>query len=362
MIAHSLADFTFELPRESIALRPADPRESAQLLHVQANGALDDLHVRDLPGLLRAGDCLVVNDSWVAPAALMGARAARGEAAQAVRVQINLLERRSPGRWSAFAKPGKRLRAGDVLSFSAELRAEVLEKDGAEVLLAFSQLGAALEAALEEVGQAPLPPYILAQRPADARDRRDYQTAYADRAAPFQSVAAPTAGLHLTARLLAQLEQQGVQLARITLGVGAGTFLPVQEEDVTRHVLHAERFSVGEEACRRINAARAGGGRLIAAGTTSLRALEACAWGAEGIAPTQGETRLFIRPGHRFQSADGLLTNFHLPRSTLFMLVCAFSGTARMRTAYAHAVAAGYRFYSYGDASLLWRSAGAANG
>lgn len=333
-----------------------EPRERARLLHIPAESAWADLLVADLPGLLRAGDCLVLNDSWVTPAALEGVRAAREGDGEGVAVHVNLLERCSPGSWRAMARPGKRLRPGDCIAFAADLSACVQEKDGAELLLEFSQAGAGLDAALERIGQAPLPPYILAQRPADQRDRQDYQTAYADRAAPALSVAAPTAGLHLTPALLARLEAAGVRLARITLGVGAGTFLPVPEEDLANHVLHAERFAVSEAACAIINTARAGGGRVIAAGTTSLRALESCSWGAQGVEPASGETRLFLRPGHAFRSADGLLTNFHLPRSTLFMLVCAFAGVARMQAAYAHALASGYRFYSYGDASLLWRA------
>lgn len=357
MTDSSLQRFNFTLPREAIALRPAEPRESARLLHLPSEGAREDLRVADLPGLLREGDCLVLNDSWVTPAALEGVRAPREAEGEGVAVHVNLIARCSPQNWRAFARPGKRLRPGDRIVFAADLSALVLEKDGAALLLEFSCAGAVLDAALERIGQAPLPPYILAQRPADRRDRLDYQTAYADRAAPALSVAAPTAGLHLTPALLAQLEAQGVQLARITLGVGAGTFLPVQEEDLANHVLHAERYVVGEAACAIINTTRAGGGRVIAAGTTSLRALESCCWGPEGVEPTSGETQLFIRPGHAFRSAEGLLTNFHLPRSTLFMLVCAFAGLARMQEAYAHAVASGYRFYSYGDASLLWRAA-----
>jgi len=353
----SLHDFDFALPRERIALRPAEPRESARLLHLAPGRAPEDRLVEDLPALLREGDCLVLNDSWVTPAALEGVRAVRAGEGEGVAVHVNLIERCGSQRWRAFARPGERLRPGDRLVFAPDLSASILDKDGAAVVLEFSCAAEALDAAIERIGQAPLPPYILAQRRADERDRQDYQTAYADRAAPAVSVAAPTAGLHLTPALLAHLEALGVQLARITLGVGAGTFLPVQEEDFSRNVLHAERFVVGEEACAIINRARANGGRVIAAGTTSLRALESCAWEARGVQPASGETRLFIRPGHAFRSADGLLTNFHLPRSTLFMLVCAFAGLAPMQAAYAHAVAAGYRFYSYGDASLLWRGA-----
>jgi len=350
-----LADFDFALPDALIALRPAEPRESARLLCVAADGALDDRTVGDLPGLLRAGDVLVVNDSWVTPAALTGERPARSEGGQAVAVAINLLERLSPSSWTAMARPGKRLREGDRLDFSAGLSATVTAKHDAILTLAFDRSGADLSETIARIGAAPLPPYILSKREADAQDLEDYQTVYAAPESLHHSVAAPTAGLHLTPNLLRRLEHGGVRLAPITLGVGAGTFLPVKTDEVDQHEMHAEAFSVGEQAAQIINAARGQGGRIIAVGTTSLRALESCSWEGGLLQPASGATRLFIKPGHRFRSVDGLMTNFHLPRSTLFMLVCAFAGVASMRAAYAHAVAQTYRFFSYGDASLLWR-------
>jgi len=355
-----LADFDFPLPEDRIALRPASPRDSARLLLVQPRQALQDLSVRDLPGLLRAGDVLVMNDTRVIPARLKGRRL-RGDSS--VAVEATLHQRRSPHRWSAFMRPGKRLAPGDRIEFGdahdracllGSLAARVVEKgDGGEVVLDFELSGADLDLAIAERGAMPLPPYISAKRPEDDRDRTDYQTVYADEDG---SVAAPTAGLHFTPELISRLRDAGVDLAFVTLHVGAGTFLPVKVEDLADHRMHAEYGEVSAETAARLNAARASGGRIVCVGTTSLRLVES-ATGPDGVvAPFAGETAIFITPGYRFRAADGLMTNFHLPKSTLFVLVSAFAGLDVMRGAYAHAVATGYRFYSYGDASLLWRA------
>ena len=346
-------DFDFALPKDRIAQSPARPRDSARLLHVGAEPA--DRTVRDLPALLRPGDLLVMNDTRVIPARLRGTRqAARGEA----RIELTLHrqvtgEDEARTRWLAFARPGKRLRSGDIVRCPGLPAATVLEKrSGGEVLLAFDVGAASLLSALEAAGEMPLPPYIA--RTAVCRDdRADYQTVYArERGA----VAAPTAGLHFTEDLLGVLAGRGIGHAFVTLHVGAGTFLPVKAEWVADHRMHAETGTVTTETARRINAARAGGGRIVAVGTTSLRLLESCADEDGTVRPFAGETDIFIVPGTPIRSADLLLTNFHLPRSTLFMLVCAFAGTARMKAAYDHAVERGYRFYSYGDACLLERA------
>lgn len=347
-----LSDYDFELPPERIALRPAEPRESARLLLVPPSGPFEHLRVGELPHLLGSGDVLVVNDSWVIPAALQAQRK-RGDSV--VAITLNLLERLGPSRWTALARPGKRLRPGDVLEFGESLSATILHKDQAQLELEFCLVGSALHEAITRLGSAPLPPYILSKRAADRQDLTDYQTTYADNASTLQSVAAPTAGLHFSTALLEKLRDQGVKVVPITLGVGAGTFLPVKSDDLDQHAMHAEAYAVSPRAADCINEARARGGRIIAVGTTSLRALESCAWSNGLLEPTAGSTRLFIRPGHRFRAVDALVTNFHLPRSTLFMLVCAFAGLERMRDAYAHAIRHAYRFYSYGDASLLWR-------
>lgn len=349
--------FSFDLPEQHIALRPIHPREAGKLLCVQAGGALADRRIADFPAFLRPGDALVLNESWVLPAALAGWRRARA-GGQDIPIRCNLLARLGPDCWAVLAKPGKRLKVGDALQFGPHLPAEILHKDGAQVHLRFELAGEALDAAIEAIGQAPLPPYIAGRRPVDAQDLTDYQTIYANRGGQHPSVAAPTAGLHLTPPLLQALRAQDVDIVRISLGVGAGTFLPVSTDNLADHRMHAEPFCVSPGAADAINAARAGGGRIIALGTTTLRALESCPWQEGKIQPAQGETRIFLRPGSRLRSADMLLTNFHLPRSTLFMLVCAFAGTQAMQAAYAHAIAADYRFYSYGDASLLWRADG----
>ena len=337
-------EFDFELPRELIADRPAAPRDSARLLEVRADG-LADRTVRDLPGLLGPGDLLVFNDTKVIPARLAGRRGAAA-------IEVTLHKMEGPDRWRAFARPAKRLKPGDRIVFAEDFAADVAEKgEAGEVALAFDRGGAALLAALERHGQMPLPPYM--GRDADARDRTDYQTLFAAREG---AVAAPTAGLHFTPALLAALDARGIGRVTVTLHVGAGTFLPVKVEDTGDHVMHAEWGEIGADAAAAINAARAKGGRVVAIGTTSLRLLETVAKDDGTVQPFIGETDIFITPGYRFKAADVLVTNFHLPRSTLFMLVAAFAGLERMKAAYEHAKAARYRFYSYGDACLLHRS------
>jgi S-adenosylmethionine:tRNA ribosyltransferase-isomerase len=416
--------FDFELPAERIALRPSVPRDTARLLVVRPGSASDDSNadyrgaaadslppcggglgrgvvpdgtevphlltptpnpspqgggekfaapsrlnstplfedkcVRDLPGLLRPGDALVVNDSKVIPARLTGRRIGRGEAEPAI--EATLHQRLDGARWRAFAKPGKRLARGDVIRFGTEgkvcllgqLDATVEEKgEDGEVTLAFAFHGAVLDQALEERGTMPLPPYIATRREADARDRDDYQTMFA---LEEGAVAAPTAGLHFTPELVAALQARGIALHRVTLHVGAGTFLPVKAADTADHRMHAERGSVGPDTAAALNTVRRAGGRVVAVGSTSLRLLESASQEDGIIRPFAGETQMFITPGYRFRAVDVLMTNFHLPRSTLFMLVAAFSGLDVMRAAYAHAIAASYRFYSYGDACLLFRA------
>jgi S-adenosylmethionine:tRNA ribosyltransferase-isomerase len=354
--------FDFELPAERIALRPSAPRDAARLLVVQPACAprLRDYVVRDLPQLLRPRDALVVNDTKVIPARLAGRRIGRGAAEPAI--EATLHQRLDGARWRAFVKPGKRLAVGDIIRFGAEgevcflgeLDATVEAKgEGGEMTLAFAFHGSILDQAIEERGAMPLPPYIAARRQADARDREDYQTMFAQQEG---AVAAPTAGLHFTPELVAALAARGIALHRVTLHVGAGTFLPVKAADTADHRMHAERGSVGRETADALNASRRAGGRLIAIGSTSLRLIESASAADGTIHPFDGETAMFITPGYRFRAADVMMTNFHLPRSTLFMLVAAFCGLEVMREAYAHAVAAGYRFYSYGDACLLFRA------
>ncbi|WP_395670691.1 tRNA preQ1(34) S-adenosylmethionine ribosyltransferase-isomerase QueA [Phenylobacterium sp.] len=355
-----LADFDFELPEDRIALRPASPRDSARLLHVQSGAPMQDLVVRDLPGLLRRGDILVLNDTRVIPARLKGVRA-RGDSR--IACEATLHKRLSPSVWTAFMRPGKKLQPGDRIRFGEEadhacflgaLDATVREKgEGGEVTLAFDFAGPDLDAAIAERGAMPLPPYIAAKRGEDAQDRADYQTVYADEDG---SVAAPTAGLHFTPELFARLDEAGIARAFVTLHVGAGTFLPVKTDDLSEHRMHAEWGEVDAATADHLNAVRAAGGRIVCVGTTSLRLLES-ATGEDGVVrPFTADTDIFITPGYRFRAADGLMTNFHLPKSTLFMLVSAFAGVETMRAAYAHAIANGYRFYSYGDTSLLWRA------
>ena len=334
--------FDFELPPERIALRPASPRDAARLLALRG-GALSDHIVSDLPRLLRAGDCLVFNDTRVIPAQLEGSR---GEA----RIGATLHKREGPRAWRAFVRNAKRVREGDRIDFGGGVTATAGEKgaDGS-ILLAFEG-DEPVELLLERAGRMPLPPYIAGRRDADARDAEDYQTMFARQKG---AVAAPTAALHFTPRLMAALAEAGIGHETLTLHVGAGTFLPVKAEDTASHVMHSEWGRIDAATAERLNAVRAGGGRVIAVGTTSLRLLESAA-GEDGIVhPFEGDTDIFITPGYAFRAVDGLLTNFHLPRSTLFMLVSALMGLEAMRAAYAHAITQGYRFYSYGDASLL---------
>jgi len=344
-----LSDFDFELPEDRIALRPAEPRDSARLLQVRPGGVLSDHQVRDLPSLLRAGDTLVVNETRVIPARLKGRRL-RGDSD--IAVEATLHQRASEGAWRAFMRPGKKIVEGDSLRFG-DLPATVAAKgEAGEFTLEFAVSGPDLDAAIARVGEMPLPPYIASKRRQDARDRSDYQTVYARTEG---SVAAPTAGLHFTDGLIERLGAAGIDLVPVTLHVGAGTFLPVKSDDVSQHRMHAEWGEITQEAAARINAARTAGGRVVCVGTTSLRLLESAAAEDGHLEAWTGETDIFITPGRRFRIADALMTNFHLPKSTLFMLVSALVGLGEMRAAYAHAIANGYRFYSYGDASLLWR-------
>lgn len=354
--------FDFELPDELIALAPAEPRDSARLLVVRPGEPMPfaDRVAHDLPQLLRAGDVLVLNDTRVIPAALEGMRQ-RGDAR--ARVTFNLIKRLDDSRWRAFARPAKRLEPGDVVRFGAEgrvclagdLLATVAAKaEAGEVELVFNLSGAFLDSALDDIGHTPLPPYIALKRPAAAADKARYQTIYAARDG---AVAAPTAGLHFTPDLFDRLAARGIAREFLTLHVGAGTFLPVKADDTSEHRMHAEWGEIDAATAARLNAARSAGGRIVAIGTTSLRLLET-ATGADGVVqPFRGETDIFITPGYRFRAVDVLLTNFHLPRSTLFMLVAAFAGVDTMKAAYAHAIAQRYRFYSYGDACLLHRAA-----
>jgi S-adenosylmethionine:tRNA ribosyltransferase-isomerase len=362
--------FDFELPPALIAQHPVRPRDAARLL-VVGEAALDDRRVRDLPELLRPGDLLVCNDTRVLPARLRGERGAArievtlhqplgGAAASADAAEVaggGTARPQDAVLWRAFARPARRCRVGDRLRFGVGLEAEVLAKgEGGEITLRFACAPEVLLERLETCGQMPLPPYIRRPPPGDARDRADYQTMFAARAG---AVAAPTAALHFTPRLLAGLAARGIGHTLLTLHVGAGTFLPVRAQDTDAHAMHAEWYEISPQAAARINAARAAGGRIVAVGTTVLRTLETVAAPDGSVRPTAGETRLFITPGYRFKAVDLLLTNFHLPRSTLFMLVAAFAGLARMRAVYDHAIRAGYRFYSYGDACLLERADGA---
>jgi S-adenosylmethionine:tRNA ribosyltransferase-isomerase len=349
-------DFDFDLPEDRIALRPVEPRDGARLLLVR-DGQLEDRIVRDLAELLRPGDALVFNDTRVIPARLSGHRHRQGDEGEtlSVAIEATLHHRDAPDVWSAFMKPGRRIRPGDTIVFGKDsLRAEVLAKaDDGLVSLRFDRAGPALDDAIRAIGVMPLPPYIAARRAEDARDHSDYQTVYARHDG---SVAAPTAGLHFTPELMERLAARGVSLHSVTLHVGAGTFLPVKVDDVREHRMHAEWGEVSATTAEALNAVRAAGGRIVCVGTTSLRLIESAA-GEDGVLrPFSGDTSIFITPGYRFRAVDVLMTNFHLPRSTLFMLVCAFAGTDTMKRAYAHAIEAGYRFYSYGDGSLLFRS------
>jgi S-adenosylmethionine:tRNA ribosyltransferase-isomerase len=354
--------FDFVLPEDRIALRPASPRDSARLLVVRPGeaAALADRTVRDLPDLLRAGDALVVNDTKVIPASLHGRRIGRGDHEPAI--AANLIKRLDGSRWSALAKPGKRLAVGDVVRFGSAGRVCFLDQldaaveakgEGGEVTFAFAFHGAVLDQALAERGDMPLPPYIAGRRPPDEQDRADYQTMFAR---DEGSVAAPTAGLHFTAAVVQGLRSRGIALHRLTLHVGAGTFLPVKAEDTSGHRMQPEWGSVSAETAAALNATRRAGGRIVPVGSTALRLLESAAAEDGTLSAFSGETALFITPGYRFRAVDAMLTNFHLPRSTLFMLVCAFCGLEVMQRAYGHAIESGYRFYSYGDACLLFRA------
>jgi S-adenosylmethionine:tRNA ribosyltransferase-isomerase len=350
--------FDFELPAENIALRPANPRDSARLLVVQPGAALRDQTVADLPQLLRPGDQLVVNDTKVIAGQLTGRRIGR---ATEPKIDATLIKRLDGSRWQALVKPAKKLTEGDIVRFGNEgkvcllghLDAEVESKgEDGEITLAFSFHGPTLDQAIADLGAPPLPPYIASKRTPDERDADDYQTMFAINEG---AVAAPTAGLHFTPALEASLRERGVGIHRLTLHVGAGTFLPVKVEDTDAHRMHSEWGTLSRETADALNEARGRGGRVVAVGTTSLRLLESAATEDGAIKPFVGDTAIFITPGYRFRAVDILLTNFHLPRSTLFMLVSAFSGIDTMKAAYAHAIAKGYRFYSYGDACLLFR-------
>lgn len=342
-----LDEFDFPLPTTAIAQHPVSPRDMARLL-VVAEG-LDHRHVHELPTLLQPGDLLVLNDTKVLPTRLIGHR-------DAVAIEATLHQPVSGDTWRAFVRPARRLKPGHDIVFAAEFRARVEGKiPSGEVVLRFDRAGTDLLAALERYGGMPLPPYIK-RAAIDSRDAADYQTVFAARPG---AVAAPTAGLHFTPELLARLTEAGIDRAVVTLHVGAGTFLPVKVKRIEEHTMHAEWGEIGSEAADAISRTRRAGGRVIAVGTTALRLIESAATPSGEVAPFAGETRLYITPGYRFRCVDRLMTNFHLPKSTLFILVCAFAGLTRMRAAYAEALAAGYRFYSYGDACLLDRAADA---
>jgi len=351
--------FDFELPPQHIALRPVSPRDAARLLVVRPDRQpeWDDRGLRDLPDILQPGDTLVVNDSKVIPARLTGRRIGRGSNEPVIKA--TLIKRIDGSTWRAFVRPAKRLEVGDTVRFGDEgrvcflgqLDAQVLAKDeGGEISLGFSFHGPILDQAIAERGDMPLPPYIASKRDPDEQDRADYQTLFAEAEG---SVAAPTAGLHFTPQLIERLSAKDIGIQRVTLHVGPGTFLPVKTEDTEGHKMHAEWAELSSSVADVLNETRVRGGRIVAVGSTALRTLESAADEGGRIKPFSGETSIFITPGYKFRVVDLMLTNFHLPRSTLFMLVAAFSGLDTMQRAYAHAIAAGYRFYSYGDACLL---------
>lgn len=346
--------FDFELPNERIALRPARPRDSARMLVVRPSDApvLSDLGVKDLPAMLDPGDALVFNDTRVIPAQLEGTRL-RGDISAGIGATLHM--RTGPDRWKAFVRPAKKLQEGDDVlfeGFGTRLTAEVAEKgDAGEVLLVFDRSGPDLDAAIATVGHIPLPPYIAHKRGEDEQDRKDYQTVYAEKDG---AVAAPTAGLHFTPELLAALKARGLEQHMVTLHVGAGTFLPVKADTTEDHKMHAEWGEVSDETAEALRKVKARGNKVVAVGTTSLRILESSAQATGAISPFADETSIFITPGYRFRAIDALMTNFHLPKSTLFMLVSAFSGLEAMKLAYRHAIENKYRFYSYGDGSLLF--------
>jgi S-adenosylmethionine:tRNA ribosyltransferase-isomerase len=350
--------FDFELPAGRIALRPVSPRDAARLLVVRPGGAPEDKSVRDLPELLNPGDALVVNDTKVLAARLVGRRIGRDTEPK---IEATLIERIGGSRWRAFARPAKKLAKGDVIRFGEEgkvcflgqLDATVDGKgEGGEITLSFAFHGPVLDQAIAERGDMPLPPYIASKRKPDDQDRADYQTLFAREEG---SVAAPTAGLHFTDELMARLKDRGIAVHKVTLHVGPGTFLPVHADDTAQHKMHAEHAVLDAETAAALNAVHKNGGRIVAVGSTALRTIESAADDGGSIKPFAADTSLFITPGYRFKAVDVMMTNFHLPRSTLFMLVSAFCGLEVMKHAYAHAIAEGYRFYSYGDACLLFR-------
>ncbi len=348
-----VGDFDFDLPERLIALRPAQPRDAARLLHIPTNGGFGDYIMRDLPDFLRAGDALVVNVTKVIPARLVGVRKRDTNTGSAgAKIEVTLTERLGSVEWACFLKPAKRVQDGDVIDFDGVIAHVGGRKEG-EATLSFDIAPETMETTLATLGTMPLPPYIAGKRAPDAQDNDDYQTLFAREAG---AIAAPTAGLHFTPDLVARLKDRGVQFHEVTLHVGAGTFLPVKVDDIAAHKMHGEWGQISVQTAAALNEIKAKSGRIVCVGTTSLRLLES-ATDADGcVRPFEGMTDIFITPGYRFRAVDMLLTNFHLPRSTLFMLVSAFAGYDRMRAAYAHAIADGYRFYSYGDGSLLERA------
>jgi S-adenosylmethionine:tRNA ribosyltransferase-isomerase len=352
-----ISTFDFDLPEQLIALRPMRPREAAKLLYLQADGSIKDQHIADLIDIFRSGDVLIVNDTRVLPVQLKGVRLREGlEAKSETSIEATLIKSLTPLQWQAFIKPGRRVKVGDKLVFSRSGQRETLkaivdhkDEDGL-FTLSFNADEATMGQGLEAIGAMPLPPYIRAKRVEDAQDITDYQTQFATREG---SVAAPTAGLHFSSDLITALTTKGVIIEPVTLHVGAGTFLPVKVEETQDHKMHAEYGQITKATADRLNAARAQGSKLIAIGTTTLRLLESACDASGIIEPFAGETSIFITPGVRVNSVDALMTNFHLPKSTLFMLVCAFSGTSVMQAAYRHAIEHNYRFFSYGDACLL---------
>ncbi|MFN7164803.1 MAG: tRNA preQ1(34) S-adenosylmethionine ribosyltransferase-isomerase QueA [Hyphomonas sp.] len=347
-----ISDFNFDLPEALIALRPAEPQDAARLLVVHGDGRLEDASVRDLPRYLSPGDVLVFNDTRVLPAALKGVRPARDGVSRDVNVDVNLVERIDAGRWLALARPGRRLKEGDTIQFADGFSATLTgRREGGEIELAFDCEGADLEVALDRHGAMPLPPYIARRRPADAKDRETYQTKFAGEEAA--SVAAPTAGLHFTPRLLDEIDAARIAREHVRLHVGLGTFKPLEDRHLEENRLHEEWRRLTPEVAARLNAARAAGNRIVPVGTTAMRTLESCAEDDGTLNAATGPTDIFLKPGDRIRATDALVTNFHLPESSLFMLVCTLMGTEVMQAAYAHAIREGYRFYSYGDACLL---------
>lgn len=344
-----VSDFDFDLPEERIALRPARPRDAARMLVIGDDGLID-AGVADLPGLLCAGDIMVFNDTRVIPARLRGVRRADGSRGEA-RIELLLHKRADDREWQAFARPGKRLRPGDDIHIGDLVAKVMMKGEGGELLVRFDRSGCELDLAILELGEMPLPPYIAGKRASDEGDHADYQTMFAARDG---AVAAPTASLHFTEGLMGRLSEAGIGHVTLTLHVGAGTFLPVKAEDTADHRMHAEWGEITAEAADRLNQVRRKGGRIVAVGTTSLRLLESAADESGLIRPFADETEIFITPGYRFRAVDVLMTNFHLPKSTLFMLVCAFAGLDVMKEAYSHAIESGYRFYSYGDSTLIF--------